>query len=388
MVRDAQQLDPQLKALSEAARAITSELSLEQVLQKIAEAAKNLINTRYAALGVHDGHGNLSRFITAGIDPANHAQVGPPPVGRGLLGVFLRAGKSLIVDDLPHHPAAVGFPQNHPLMHSLLGVPIYSKGELIGALYLTDKLDGSLFTETDRQLVEMLALHAAIAIENAHLYEKTQRLAILEERERFARDLHDGIIQSIYAVGLSLDHAKANISPTNEEAREQIDASLKNLANVINDIRNYIFDLRPHALKSKGLYARLEGLIKELKVNSLLPIRTEIDPDINRYLSDLQASHVFHITHEALANVARHAQARHIDLSLTKKEETVTLRVEDDGIGFEPPKTIAYGHHGLANIQKRVSALNATLDIDSIPDQGTRLIVTFTCASPNDKSPH
>jgi signal transduction histidine kinase len=377
MAKDILQLDPQLRALSEAARAITSELSLEQVLQKIAQAAQTLINARFAALGVHDGHGNLSRFITAGVAPGAHAQIGKLPAGRGLLGVFLRAGKSLIVNDVANHPAAAGFPQHHPVMRNLLGVPIYSKGELIGALYLADKKDGSNFTETDQQLIEMLALHAAIAIENAHLYEKTQRLAILEERERFARDLHDGIIQSIYAVGLSLDHAKANIAPDNEAALSQIDASLKNLANVINDIRNYIFDLRPHALKHKGLYARLEGLIKELKVNSLLPVRTEIDADINLYLTELQASHVFHIAHEALSNVARHAQARQIYLGLTKKDDSIFLQVEDDGIGFDPPTTIEYGHHGLANIQKRVALLNATLNIDSTPNQGTRLTVTI-----------
>jgi signal transduction histidine kinase len=381
MLKETQQLDPQLKALSEAARAITSELSLEQVLQKIAQAAQTLINARYAALGVHDGHGNLSRFITAGVEADMRDHIARLPVGRGLLGVFLRAGKSIVVNDISNHPAAVGFPQHHPVMHNLLGVPIYSKGELIGALYLADKKDGSNFTETDQQLIEMLALHAAIALENAHLYEKTQRLAILEERERFARDLHDGIIQSIYAVGLSLDNAKANISSSNEAARSQIDGSLKNLANVINDIRNYIFDLRPHATKSKGLYARLEGLVKELKVNNLLPIQAEIDADINLHLNELQASHVFHIAHEALANVARHARARQIQLSLIRKDGKVVLQVEDDGIGFDPPTTVEDGHHGLANIQKRVALLNATLNIDSTPNQGTRLSVMIPCNS-------
>ena len=158
------QLHPQLNALSEAAQAITSELSLEQVLHKIAEAARTLINAKYAALGVHDGYGNLSRFITAGISQLNHPEMGPVPTGKGLLGVFLHQGQALIVHDITHHPASAGFPTHHPPMQSLLGVPIFSKGELIGALYLTDKLDGSRFTEADKQLVEMLALHAAIAI--------------------------------------------------------------------------------------------------------------------------------------------------------------------------------------------------------------------------------
>jgi signal transduction histidine kinase len=377
MPKDQSQLDPRLKALSEATQAVTSELSLEQVLLKIAQAAQTLINAQYAALGVHDGYGHLSRFITAGIDADSHPKIGPLPGGLGLLGFFLHHGEALIVKDIANHPAAVGFPQHHPVMHSLLGVPIFSKGELIGALYLTDKQDGSEFSKADQQLIEMLALHAAIAIENANLYEKTQRLAILEERDRFARDLHDGIIQSIYGVGLTLDNVKALIPPTNQAAREQIDLSLKNLAAVITDLRNYIFDLRPQAQKHKGLLARLESLIKEMRVNTLLLIQMEIDPEINAYVNDLQASHIFHIAHEALSNAARHARAKKIKLSLTKQAETLTLKVEDDGIGFEVPTTISPGHHGLANIKKRASILNAKLKVESIPSQGTCLTLTI-----------
>ncbi|MEW5960557.1 MAG: GAF domain-containing sensor histidine kinase [Chloroflexota bacterium] len=365
MIEIKEQLGPQLKALTEAARAITSELSLEQVLQKIAQAAKELINARYAALGVHDGHGSLSRFVTAGIDLEAHDKIGHLPFGHSLLGAFLYQGKSMIVDDIDSHPAAVGFPEHHPPMRTLLGVPIFSKERLLGALYLADKLDGSHFTLSDQELIEMLAIHAAIAIENARLYEQTQRLAILEERERFSRDLHDGIIQSIYAVGLSLDSAKASISPTNYAALEQIELSMKSLANVIKDIRNYIFDLRPQALKDKGLYARLEGLIRELKVNTLLIIDTDIAPDINTYLSELQASHIFHIAHEILSNTARHAKARKVHISLTRNNGTITLQIEDDGVGFKIPQKITHGHHGLANIQKRASLLGANLKIES-----------------------
>jgi signal transduction histidine kinase len=365
MPEDNHHLDPQLKALTEAARAITSELSLEQVLQKIAYAAKDLINAKYAALGVHDGRGSLSRFITAGIDLAAHAKIGHFPFGHSLLGAFLYQGKSMIVQNIASHPTSVGFPEHHPLMRNLLGVPIFSKEQLIGALYLADKQDGSEFTKADQQLIEMLAVHAAIAIENARLYEQTQRLAVFEERERFSRDLHDGIIQSIYAVGLSLENAKASIRPTNQAALDQIELSMKSLANVINDIRNYIFDLRPQALKDKGLYARLQGLIQELKVNTVLIIDTDIAPDINTYLSELQASHIFHIAHEALSNTARHAQARKANISLTHNDGMVTLQVKDDGTGFQVPKKIAHGHRGLANIQKRASLLGASLDIES-----------------------
>jgi PAS domain S-box-containing protein len=372
----------ELRSLNEAGRAISAELSQEEVLQKIAKAARTLVKTRYAALGVHDGQGQLSQFITSGIEPSVQAKIGPYPIGRGLLGVLFYQGKSMIVNDIGAHPTAVGFPEHHPSMGTLLGVPIYSKEELIGGLYLADKEDGSDFTETDRHLVEMLALHAAVAIENSRLYEQTQRLAVFEERERFARDLHDGIIQSIYAVGLTLDQVNVEISAVNETASAQIDLSLKSLASVIQDLRNYIFDLRPQALKYQGLKARLEGLIKELRVNTLLPIDTDIGPDIDEHLSDMQARHVFHISHEALANAARHAKANKILLSLTREEDMVTLLIQDDGIGFEMSPTIKPGHRGLANMKARASEIGARLKIDSAPQQGTSLTITFRCGTP------
>ncbi|RME72463.1 MAG: GAF domain-containing protein [Chloroflexi bacterium] len=364
------QIDPQLKALTDAARTITAELSLEQVLYKIAEVARELINARYAALGIHDGRGTLSQFITTGVDQETADRIGSLPEGHSLLGAFLHHGKALIVNDISKHPASAGFPPHHPIMRSLLGVPIFSKDRLIGALYLADKQDGTNFTHADQQLIEMLAGYAAIAIENARLYEKTQRLAILEERERFSRDLHDGIIQSIYAVGLALESAKTLISPDNQEALTLIDSSMKSLANVITDIRNYIFDLRPQALRDKGLYARLEGLLKELKVNTILNIEAHIDPDINDYLNDTQSSHIFHITHEALSNVARHAKARKVNLSLTHQDGYIKLVVQDDGIGFTVPRHIVPGHRGLANIKKRAAQLGASLSIQSDPVNG------------------
>jgi PAS domain S-box-containing protein len=375
-----EKLIAELQALNEAAQAITCELSLEPVLQKIAQVARTLLKARYAALGIHGERGMLSRFITAGISPAEQARIGLLPIGQGLLGLLLRQGQSLIVNDIARHPARGGFPAHHPNMHKLLGVPIFSKSALIGGLYLADKADGSDFMAADQQVIETLALHAAIAIENARLYEKAEQVVTLEERERFARDLHDGIIQSIYGVGLSLENMKADLTPTEEPLRAQINLSLKSLATVITDLRGYIFDLRPQALNQQGLSTRLAELIQEIQANTSLVIEAEVDPNIGAYLSEQQADHIFHICHEALSNVVRHAKARHIYLGLTQAGDTVSLRVEDDGIGFEPSSPANPGHYGLANLRARVAQLNGVLDLDSAPQQGTRLRVTFRSA--------
>ncbi|HEY85191.1 MAG TPA: PAS domain S-box protein [Chloroflexi bacterium] len=377
--QEKEKLIEQLRALNKAAQAIASELSLDQVLQTIVEAARSLLKVKYAALRLHN---EQKRFITTGIDQKTYGKIKTLPVGRGLLNPLLHQRQTLIVNDIAGHLQSVGFPEHHPAMRSLLGVPIRSKGKLIGALYLSDKEDGSNFAPADKQLVEMLALHATIAIENAHHHEQTQRLAILEERERFARDLHDGIIQSIYAVGLALDQAKADILPSSQTTREQIDLSLKNLAAVIQDIRNYIFDLRPQATKHRGLKARLDGLIKEVKVNTLLPIESDIAPDINAELSDWQASHVFHICHESLSNAIRHAKPSRIAINLSKDGDAVTLIVADNGTGFDLPPEIHPGHRGLSNIRTRVSQLGGSLNIDTAPQQGTRVTLRFRCDAP------
>jgi signal transduction histidine kinase len=367
----------QLKALNEATQAINSRVSLEQVLQTIVRAAQSLIKTRYAALGVHDGQGRLARFITVGVSEETRQQIGAFPLGRGLLGHLLQGERSLIVNDLANHPEAVGFPPHHPAMRQLLGVPIFAKGELLGAFYLTDKIDESDFTIDEQQLVEMLARHAAVAIENARLYEQNQQLAIVDERARFARDLHDSIIQSIYGVGLSLDQIKDHLPPDSDLGRRIVDLSLKSLAEVIDELRNYIFDLRPQALGHKDLETRLAGLIKEVKMNTHLPVEVEISPNLNKLLTEIQARHLFHIAHEALANVARHAKANKIWFSLQHQADEITLLVRDDGLGFLPPDEINPGHHGLANIRARAEQLGASCELKSEPGQGTSLRLSF-----------
>jgi signal transduction histidine kinase len=202
-------------------------------------------------------------------------------------------------------------------------------------------------------------------------------LAIVDERARFARDLHDSIIQSIYGVGLSLDQIKDHLPPDSDLGRRIVDLSLKSLAEVIDELRNYIFDLRPQALGHKDLETRLAGLIKEVKMNTHLPVEVEISPNLNKLLTEIQARHLFHIAHEALANVARHAKANKIWFSLQHQADEITLLVRDDGLGFLPPDEINPGHHGLANIRARAEQLGASCELKSEPGQGTWLRLSF-----------
>src|SRR5712692_9583942 len=169
-------MQTRLRRLVDAGIAISSELSLDAVLQKIVETAAALTDARYAALGVIDETGRgLERFITHGIDPATHAAIGDLPRGRGILGVLIREAKTLRLHDLTDDPRSVGFPPNHPPMRSFLGVPILLRGVAYGNLYLTEKETGADFSEADEELVALLASQAAVAIENARLYESSTR---------------------------------------------------------------------------------------------------------------------------------------------------------------------------------------------------------------------
>ncbi len=214
------------EALDEATRAIAEVLDIEAVLQLIVDRVRTLADARYAALGIADSKGHMERFITSGITSEERARIGPPPEGHGLLALIIREGRSLRIPDIAAHPDSVGFPPNHPPMHSLLGVPILVHGRPVGDLYLTDKEGGADFDVADERLVELFARHAGIAIENARLHERVATLAVVEERDRIGRDLHDGIIQSLYAVGLSLEDLESMMTDHPAQAAARVDAAI------------------------------------------------------------------------------------------------------------------------------------------------------------------
>ncbi|MEP7199916.1 MAG: GAF domain-containing protein, partial [Chloroflexota bacterium] len=249
----------QMRALYEANLTLTTEHELRIVLQKVVDLARELAQAQYGALGVLTADGKyIEQFITSGINAEQRALLGEPPRGHGLLGLLITEGKPIRVPDIARDPRSVGFPPNHPPMRTLLGVPIRTKGNVIGDLYLTDKrqpADASVvvFTERDQQLLEMFAAQAAIAIENAQLYRRTQQLAVLQERERFGMDLHDGIIQSVYAIGLMLEDAQHRVAAEPQEAAQRITQVIPLLNDVIRDIRNYILDLRPQRFQGRDV---------------------------------------------------------------------------------------------------------------------------------------
>ncbi len=246
-----------VEALDAAVRGISGVLDIDQVLQLIVDRVRELVSATYAALGIVDETGRITQFITSGITAEQRSAIGDLPRGHGLLGLIIRENRPYRIPAIAKHPESYGFPPNHPPMTSFLGVPITVKGDVVGRLYLTDKRDAAEFSANDQALVETFALHAGIAIENARLHEQVQRLAVVDERDRISRDLHDSIIQSIYAVTLSLDDVPELVSEDPDEARARVDAAIDALHAVIRDIRTFIFGLRPLLLDSGSV---MDGL--------------------------------------------------------------------------------------------------------------------------------
>jgi signal transduction histidine kinase len=366
----------ELTALDAATRGIAGVLDLDRLLQLITDRVRELAHAQFAALGVVDPEGGIERFITSGISRAERERLGAPPRGHGLLGVIASETGPIRVHDVNTDPRRYGFPAYHPPMRSLLGVPIGARGRSIGRLYLTNKQPSGDFTEDDERLVEMFALHAGIAIENARLHEQVQRLAIVEERERIGRDLHDGIIQSIYAVGLSLEDVPDLMADEPDVARARVERAIDSLDQSIRDIRNFIFGLRPELLEQAGLIGGLAALADEFRVNSMIDVELDAAEADDTDLPAELTGELLSIAREALSNIARHSRATRGNVHVETRDRTVTMIVSDNGVGFDRARPRDTGHQGLVNMRARASALGGHFDIQSEPGSGTRIIVS------------
>jgi signal transduction histidine kinase len=373
--------DDALYALDRATRAIAGELDLDRVLQLIVDSVRELVGASYAALGTVDAAGRIERFITSGISDEQRRRIGPLPQGHGLLGTIIRDGVTLRIPDIARHPDTYGFPPNHPPMRSLLGTPIRVGGAAVGNFYLTEKAGVAEFSAADEELVEMFALHAGIAIQNARLHHDVQQLAVVDERLRISRDLHDGVIQSIYAVSLSLEDVEDLIANDPAEAAARVDRSIDRLHTTIGDIRTFIVGLGSEA--GDGLGIALESMARELLAGSPTSLSLDLSgaAALEGRLPPEAGHELIQIAREGLSNVARHSGAARASLSLQVSGDAAVLRIEDDGTGFDPEQRLGSGHFGLTNLRDRAAALGAVLTIDSEPGLGVRIIVRLPAAS-------
>ena len=548
--RTSSETESEIRALHRATLSLFADLSLDGVLQRITSAAKNLVNARYAALGIPGETGGLDIFITAGLTDEEKQKISHPPVGRGLIGQIIKTGESIRIPEIVDHPNASGFPEGHPEMHSFLGVPISAYGRSLGQIYLTDKEAAPFFSEHDQRMIEMLAAHAAAAIENAKFYRQVleseeelsqrneqlelinhltgaisssmeleemmsvmldrivnlfgaasgevflrdegensykltvhccnkeqsiweqknfklgegfvgkiadeaglswsnelsaevdyfiegvlekgigtivgvpiptrgivmgvltmsflgnrqfgdrevgllkvvgasvgvgvesarlhrqaKRVAILEERERIGMDLHDGIIQSIYAVGLTLDSIRVMVRDKPDDALKHLGNAIATLNANIRDIRAYILDLQPTRLTGTDFEQGLARLSREFYANSLVEIDLNVDDEAVDNLPGEISQDLLQIAQEALANVAKHAQASRVWLSFRNMDEWVYLQIIDNGRGFDLDRQPDLLGHGLSNMEQRARQIGGEFEIVSSPGEGTTITI-------------
>jgi signal transduction histidine kinase len=356
-----------LRRLLDAVMTVGADLDLDVVLRRIVEVGVELVDARYGALGVLDtSRTGLSSFIPVGFDDDLRAAIGHLPEGHGILGLLIVEPRPLRLPDLRAHPDSYGFPPNHPPMTSFLGVPVFVRGEVYGNLYLTDKAGGEPFTEVDEELVVGLASAAGVAIDNARLHARVRELDVLEDRERIARDLHDTVIQRLFATGLSLQGA-ARLAQRAEVA-ERIQQAVDDIDVTVRQIRSAIFELQTTRVPGRSLRRELLAIGGDA-TNALgfEPV-FRFEGPIDNAVADEVAEQLVAVLREALTNVARHAVASRVDVVVEVGGGALELTVTDDGIGFSGDRP---GGHGLDNMARRAEALGGEATVAPGAERGT-----------------
>ncbi|WP_370324366.1 GAF domain-containing sensor histidine kinase [Euzebya sp.] len=355
-------------ALATVAESLGGEITLDRLLPQIVSAARAATGARYGALGVlAEGRERIVHFIHEGMDPATVRSIGAPPTGKGVLGELIHRPSLIVSEDLGTHPSSVGFPANHPPMHTFLGLPVRAGGRIYGNLYLTEKAGG--FDERDVDVVTVLSAVAGLAINAAQLAEVRRTIAVQDERDRISRDLHDGVIQVLFSIGMGLEGVRPLIGSDPDRVTQRVDQTIDQLDATIKEIRGTIFTLRSEQTSDTSLEKGLVELIDEYERNAELALSAEIGSSLDLHVSDDVVPDVLHIAREALSNAAKHAAPELVRVRAEVEHEVLVLEILDDGRGFDAD-TVVPGH-GLGNMAERAALLGADLSITSEPDRGT-----------------
>ena len=361
-------------ALDAAVRGVAGLVSVDEVLQVIVDQVRPVVGARYAALGIADPVGRIEKFITSGIDDATRKRIGPLPEGRGLLGLIIRENRSFRIPDIAADPHSSGFPPNHPPMTSFLGVPVTVKGATLGRLYLTDKIGAPGFSAEDQALVETFAVHAGIAMENARLHEQLNRLAVVDERDRISKDLHDGIIQNLYGVSLSLEDVPELMTtirrrpPTASSGRSTPSTSPSRTSATSSSACG------PSCWRGGRWSAGWPSLVEEYRHNTIIDLELRVPDDLAQPPDEVTGQ-LLAIAGESLSNVVRHSRASRASVELVADGAGPAGRspIEDNGVGLGPGRRVRFGHQGLANMRERAGRIGGTITIEGGPGRGTRI---------------
>ncbi|CAL9605043.1 GAF domain-containing sensor histidine kinase [Streptomyces sp. Tu 3180] len=374
-----------LAAVSSALLAMSRHLEVRDVLKTIVASARELLDAQYAALGVPDDHGGFAQFVVDGVSDEQWKAIGPLPRQHGILAAMLNEARPQRLADVRKDPRFEGWPSAHPDLADFLGLPVRDGDEVIGALFLANKLrpagghppgpgpEGACgFTRDDEELLGILAQHAAIALTNARLYERSRELTIAEERSRLAHELHDAVSQKLFSLRLTAQAAARLVDRDPSRAKGELQQVAALAAEAADELRAAVVELRPAALDEDGLVATLRTQVQVL--DRAHTARVTFAGHGVRALPAAQEEAVLRVAQEALHNALRHSGADHVDVTLDRRGNGAVLRVTDDGCGFDPRTVRRAGRHlGLVSMRDRASGVGGRMTVESAPGKGTTI---------------
>ena len=372
--------DDVLQRVSQVVLAVARQVSTRDVLQMIVRSARSLVNARYAALGVPDDQGSFAEFVVDGISEREQKAIGPIPRQHGLLGVLLREGQPIRVDDIRADPRFEWWPSAHPDMSDFIGIPIKDGRDVLGIIFAACKCVPGGFTERDEQLLGLFASHAAIALTNARLYERGRELSVLEERARLARDLHDAVSQKLFSIRVKARAAEVLVPRDPERAVAELESVAELSGQAHAELRAVIDGLAPPDLAAGGLAGSLRSYAVLAGRTHGVQVKFDAAADLPPLGADREAA-VYRVGQEALHNALRHSGASVICMSLSVRRHRVILEVADRGQGFK--EEVPAGGLGLASMRERAAAAGGTLTVRTAPGAGTQVRLELPVTAKN-----
>lgn len=374
----------ELLALHHASLEIESEVELEQVLRRIVAEARGVLSARYGGLTYFRADGEIAQFITLGWEHEKGAV--PDPVGHGVIGAVTGAGGVLHLEEVGTHPQSVGYPQGHPDMRPLLAVPIRSKESVLGNLYLAND-GGQKFDVGSEETLERFAALAAVAIENANLHQQVRVMAITEERERIAREMHDSLAQVLGYVNTKVQATSVLLENGRiDDATRNLDQMGTAARSAYADVREGILSLRTSLQEDRGLVDALRDYLHLWEDQSGVHADLDADDVPPESLSDLAEVQLLRIVQEALSNVRKHAKATRVGIGIHLVDGKIVTTVADNGQGILTTTRPTFGvpQFGMSTMRERAEALGGTLEVDSKADEGTKIIVRLPSGTSNN----